>query len=68
MITAQGSIRPVPDTGKVMEIGMLRTIAMVREMAGQDAEVTAGWDREDAGNDHIQGATVPPDQHDIENY
>jgi hypothetical protein len=56
MITAQETIHPVRDTGKVIEIGMLMTIDIVREMDGQDAEVTAEWGREDAGNNHNQEA------------
>ena len=55
-------MRPIPDTAKVMEIATLMTIDMAREMDGQDEEVTAGWGREDAGSNRIQGATLPPDQ------
>jgi hypothetical protein len=41
---------------------MLMTIDMVMEMDGRDAEIMEGWGREDAGNNRIQGATLPPDQ------
>jgi hypothetical protein len=56
MITAQVLMCLVLDTGKVVEIGTLMTMGTDRELDGRDTEVMAGWDREDAGNNHIQGA------------
>ena len=53
---------PVTDTGTVVEIGTLMTIGVIMEMDGRDAEIIGGWDREDAGNNRIQGATFAPDQ------
>jgi len=62
MIGQQRPLRLVTDTGKVMGIGTLRTIDMVKELDGQDTEIMEGWGQEDAGNNRIQGAIFPPDQ------